>query len=272
VNGLVPIDRMGASATYQGRDGGLYGSGSNQPPEALLTDALAAAKSVVPRNDVGVASGSGKVGVIAIGQSTTKQWFPYFQRTARQLPDRFVFVNAGQDNVVAQKWVGSSQPWIYADRMVAGSGLSRFQVQVAFIDSVRIRSWNDGNLAQQVAAYSANLDRIVGLAKANYPNLRLVYLLPFHDAQYAGPRRMLREPYTYQLGFGIRQLVETQGQGSTVLLWGPYVWSAVSDPSYFYDGIHFSHAGRAAMSSLMWNFLQQDPAAGQWLWNHRDSG
>ena len=114
---------------------------------------------------------------------------------------------------------------------------------------------------------SADLARIVGVAKTHYPNLQLVYFLPFHDTQFVGPHRMLREPFTYQLGFGIRQLVQTQGTGSPVLLWGPYVWAAMSNPSFFYDGIHFTHAGRAEMASLMWSFLQQDPVAGRWLWS-----
>jgi hypothetical protein len=267
VDGLIPIDQLGPGKAYQGMDGGLYGGGSNQPPAGLLNAALAAAGSVVPRNFLGGPSASGKVGVIAIGQSTTKQWFPDFQRLARSLSGRFVFVNGGQDNMVAQIWARSPAPWQVADSMVASGGLSRLQVQVAFIDSARIRSWNDGNLAEQVASYSADLARIVGLAKAHYPNLSLVYFLPFHDTEYVTARRMLREPYTYQLGFGIRRVVDTQGHGSPVLLWGPYVWAAIADPSYFYDGIHFTQAGRAAMASLMWNFLRQDPVAGRWLWN-----
>ena len=137
---------MGPGTTYQGLDGGLYGQGSNQPPAGLLDAALAAAGSVVPRNFFGVPSASGKVGVIGIGQSTTKQWFPYFQRMTRQLPGRFTFVNAGQDSVVSQVWASVSKPWTVADSMVAGSGLSRNQVQVAIIDSARIRTWRDGGL------------------------------------------------------------------------------------------------------------------------------
>ena len=206
--------------------------------------------------------------MIAIGQSTTKQWFPYFQRLAAgRLPGPFVLVNAGQDSIVAQNWASSPQPWSVADRMVAASRLSRYQVQVAIIDSARIRSWNDGNLPGQVNAYSANLARIVSIAKAHYPNLSLVYFLPFHDSEFVSPHRMLQEPFSYQLGFGIQHLVTTQGSGSPVLLWGPYVWADMANPTYFYDGIHFSMAGRAEMASLMWSFLQTDPVAAQWLWN-----
>jgi hypothetical protein len=270
ISGLVPLDQLGPGTSYQGFSGGLYGNGSNQPPPALLDAALAAAGQVVPRGYFGAPASSGKVGVIAIGQSTTKQWFPYFQRLAAfRLAPQFVLVNAGQDNMVAQSWASSSQPWSVADRMVAASRLSRYQVQVAIIDSVRIRSWNDGDLQGQVSAYSSNLARIMSIAKAHYPNLGLVYFMPFHDSEFVSPRTMLQEPFTYQLGFGIQHLVTTQGSGSPVLLWGPYVWAQMDNPAYFYDGIHFKHAGRAEMASLMWSFLQTDPVAAKWLWNSK---
>lgn len=266
-SGLVPIDQMGPGTSYQGEDGGLYGGGSNEPPLGLLDSALAAAGTVVPRSPTGAASNPGRIGVIAIGQSTTKQWFPFFQRMARGLPGSLAFVNAGQDNMVSQNWARSGEPWRVADAMVARSGLSRFQVQVAFIDSARIRSWTDGGLPQQVQAYRADLGRIVSVAKSRYPNLSLVYFLPFHDTQFTRTRRMLQEPYTYQLGFGIRQLVLERGAGSPTLLWGPYVWAAMSNPAFYYDGIHFKTSGRQEMASLMWNFLQRDPVAQRWMAN-----
>jgi hypothetical protein len=268
ISGLVPLDQLGPGTSYQGFSGGLYGDGSNQPSSTLLGAALAAAGQVVPRGYFGAPASSGKVGVIAIGQSTTKQWFPYFQRLAAfRLAPQFVLVNAGQDNMVAQSWASSSQPWSVADRMVAASRLTRYQVQVAIIDSARIRSWNDGNLSAQVSAYSSNLAKIVSIAKAHYPNLGLVYFMPFHDSEFVSPRRMLQEPSSYQLGFGIQHLVTTQGSGSPVLLWGPYVWADMANPTYYYDGIHFSITGRAEMASLMWSFLQTDPVAAKWLWN-----
>lgn len=95
--------------------------------------------------------------------------------------------------------------------MVASSGLSKRQVQVAIVDLLRIYPWKDGGFQVQVDAYRADLTRIVAKAKASYPNLRLVYVLPFHYAGYTDGRRVTREPFTYQEGFGVRQLIEKQG-------------------------------------------------------------
>lgn len=265
LNGLVPLTDLGPGMTYKGYDGGLYGQGSNQPPTALLNAALGAAAAVQPLNRSGARSPHGRIGVIAIGQSTTRQWFPYFQRLARQLPSRFVLVNAGQDGKVTQSWAYSSGPWVQASRMVASSGLTRFQVQVAIVDLLRIYPWKDGGLQAQIKAYRADLTRIVAKAKASYPNLRLVYVLPFHYAGYTDGR-VTREPYGYQEGFGVRQLIEKQGRVSPVLLWGPYVWADMANPAYYYDGIHFTTPGRSQMASLMWSFWKQDPVAQKWLW------
>ncbi len=265
LNSLVPLTELGPGMYYQGLEGGLYGGGSNQAPLGLLDAALAAAANIVPRNKLGEPSRGGKIGVIAIGQSTTRQWFPYFQGLARQLPPPFVFVNASQDGMISQLWANLSAPWSTADKDVTSYGLSRFQVQVATVDCLRGRSWKDGGLQSQIEAYSADLARIVRVAKAHYPNLQLIYVLPFHYAGFANSRRVTREPFSYQEGFGIRQLILRQGGGLPVLLWGPYVWADTANPSYFYDGIHFTKAGREQMATLTWRFLQKDLVAARWL-------
>jgi hypothetical protein len=168
--------------------------------------------------------------------------------------------------MVSQWWANSPTPWVKADSLVAASHLSRSQVQVAIIDSVRIHSWNDGSLTGQVLGYERDLSKIIRTAQVHYPNLRLVYLLPFHYAGYINNQRTTLEPFAFQEGFGIQQFVDQRGAGSPVLLWGPYVWASTMNPSYYYDGVHFQPSGRAEMASLMWTFLQADPAAQKWLW------
>jgi hypothetical protein len=204
---------------------------------------------------------------LAIGQSTTKQWFPSFQRLARSLQPRVVFADAGQDGMVAQSWASQAAPWSAAIRAAGASGLSRAQVQVLMVDVIRIRSWTDGGLDGQIRASRNTLARIVAVAKSRFPNLQLVYLMPFHYAGYASTSRAIREPYAYQQQFGIRQLILDQGGSSPVLLWGPYIYGDTMNPADYYDGIHFSPEGRQVMASLTWKFFQSDPAAQRWLWD-----
>jgi hypothetical protein len=83
---------------------------------------------------------AGRIGVVAIGQSTTKQWFPAFQAMGRSLQPCVVFVNAGQDGMVAQNWASQAAPWSAAIRAAGATGLSRAQVQVLIVDVIRIHS------------------------------------------------------------------------------------------------------------------------------------
>jgi hypothetical protein len=266
-DGLIPLTEIGPGMSYEGQAGGLYGGGSNQPSPSLLDAALASAGGIQPLNGLGKPSAAGRIGVVTIGQSTTDQWFPYFQAMARPLRPRVDFVNAGQNGAVAQSWAAQATPWDAAIQVVGRSGLSRAQVQVLIVDTIRIHSWTDGNLQGQIAAYSNNLNRIVAVAKSHFPDLRLVYIMPFHYAGYASDARAIREPYAYQQEFGIRQAILDQGEGSPVLLWGPYVFADTMNPAFYYDGIHFSPEGRQVMASLTWQFFQTDPAAQGWLWD-----
>lgn len=266
-DGLIPLTEIGPGMSYEGQDGGLYGGGSNQPSASLLDAAHAAAGGIQPLDGRGSPSPGGRIGVVTIGQSTTNQWFPYFQAMARPLRPRVGFVNAGQNAAVAQSWAVQGTPWFAAIQDAGRSGLTRAQVQVLIVDTIRIHSWTDGNLQGQIAAYGNNLNRIVAVAKSDFPNLRLVYIMPFHYAGYASEARAIREPYAYQQEFGIRQAILDQGAGSPVLLWGPYVFAGTMNPAFYYDGIHFSPEGRQVMASLTWQFFQTDPAAQGWLWN-----
>jgi hypothetical protein len=46
--GLKPLTEMTAEDRYKGEDGGLYGSGKNEPPEAHRAAALAESKRITP--------------------------------------------------------------------------------------------------------------------------------------------------------------------------------------------------------------------------------
>jgi hypothetical protein len=264
--GLIPLTELGPGSSYQAQDGGLYGSGSNQPPRSLLDAAMAASAAIRPLDRAGRPSAGGRIGVVTIGQSTTRQWFPYFRAMVRPLAHRVAFIDAGQDGMAAQNWATGGAPWSTAIRDAGASGVSSAQVQVLIVDAVLIHSWNDGDLEGQIRATSDTMARIVAVAKSRFPDLQLVYFMPFHYAGFAGEARAIREPYAYQQQFGIRRLILDQSGSSPVLLWGPYVYSGTMNAADYYDGIHFTRDGRQAMASLTWQFFQTDPAAGRWMW------
>jgi hypothetical protein len=266
VEGLIPLTQLGPGETYEGLTGGLYGNGSNQIPPALLSAGLAAEANIQPLNGHGHPAAHGKIGVIALGQSTTQQWFAAFQGLARvdrsALNPALFFVNGGQGGDVSSTWVSSNQPWATLAKDV---GSRRLQVQVGFLDADLINGQDYGSAQAEANVYSDELSRIVANAKRHYPNLHLVYLFPFHWAGTAGPGRAITEPAGYQLQFGIRQQILGQSLGSPVELWGPDIWPQTEIPAMYYDGIHFTLFGRVTMANLTMQFLQNEPTAG-WFW------
>lgn len=95
-----------------------------------------------------------------------------------------------------------------------------------------------GELPAHARALQADISAILNIAKAHYPNLRVVYLLSRAFGGWSGRSSGSPEPYTYESGFGTRWAVQSQIQGgaqlnyepargevkSPLLMWGPYLW------------------------------------------------
>lgn len=80
--GLVPLSDMPASARYKGQDGGLYGQGRNEPPEAHLAAAVRQAAAIAPLDADGQPAANGKIVLISVGMSNTTQEFSRFVQLA----------------------------------------------------------------------------------------------------------------------------------------------------------------------------------------------
>jgi len=95
--GFTPLTEMGPGQTYKGQDGGLYGSGSNNPPPAHQKAALEAVAKITPRDEDGNPSADGKIVLMGIGMSNTRIIFDMFKQMAEADPgkaDRVILVNA----------------------------------------------------------------------------------------------------------------------------------------------------------------------------------
>ena len=262
----TPLDRFAPGQTYEGEIGGFYADGSNVAPQALADAEAAAAAQIRPLNARGRVAANGRVGVVALGQSTTNQWFPYFQALAKskrsEIKPGTFFVNGGQDGQVSSIWAYGNKTWSTLARRV---GAGRLQVQVLFLDSVILQPQNYANAQAVADAYSKQLATIVGRARRMFPNLRLVYAFPFHWGGAATPDRAVSEPGAYETQFGTRQLIASQNFSRPVIARGPDVWSQTQDPNNYYDGVHFTGQGRQTMAEITYAFLKADRAANRWL-------
>jgi hypothetical protein len=263
----TPLDQFAPGQTYKGEIGGLYANGSNVAPRSLVEAEDAATSQIQPLNARGRAAANGRVGVIAIGQSTTNQWFPYFQRLARskqsELKAGTFFVNGGQDGQGSAPWAYGNATWATLARRVGPA--ARLQVQVLVLDSVQFYPQNSSSVQALANSYSGQLATIVARAKRAYPNLKLVYALPFHWAGAASAGQAVTEPGGYEIQFGTRQLVTSQSYSQPVIARGPEIWTRTQDPALYYDGVHFTTQGRQTMAEITYGFLKTDRAAARWL-------
>jgi hypothetical protein len=289
--GWLPAPLTELEGTYKGETGGLYGDGRNAPPGEHAQAIDHELTLVVPRDARGRVTQSGRIGLIAIGQSTNRIEFRAFSALASHRPvaPQVVLLNAAQDGMVLNNWAQAREPWAVALEEVRRAGLTRAQVQVAWLQLAQIFPWRYGDFAQRTAAYAERLGKVVRTARELFPNLRLVLLSSSKYSGYA-PKGPNHEPFAYEDGFGVREAIRRQITGdpawnwdpsrgrvvAPVLLWGPYKWSRAAQPrtgdgfswtraDVGPDGVHDSRSGRRKIAELLWASLVHNPYTASWF-------
>ena len=300
--GLVPLTDLPADDRYKGEDGGLYGEGRNEPPEAHLKLALAVAGEVRPLDVLGQPADDGAVVMVSIGMSNTTQSFARFVELAEQdaakspclrLADGAQNGRDGLDWALADYWFDSPatapwHPWTRLAARLAAVPVTPLQVQVAWIKLARKTPERLGDFPAHARVLHADYALTVLRLKRTFPNLRLAYLSSRTYAGYA-TTRLNPEPYAYEGAFPVRWLILDQIRGrpelnpdpargrvqAPVLLWGPYLWADGLAPrrgdgltweagDMEADGTHPSTAGRQQVAELLLRFCHTDPTARGW--------
>jgi hypothetical protein len=295
--GLVPLSDMGAAGSYKGFDGGLYGGGRNQPPEAHLQLALRQAAQIRPLDAAGKPAADGSIVLLAIGMSNTTHEFSMFKAHAdvdAQKNPRLVIVDGAQGGKAALEWIAGDEPrgnavWEVADQRLRAAGASPEQVQVLFIKQAIITPARLGEFPEHARRLQHGLAGILNIAKNRYPNARLAYLTGRTYAGYAATP-LNPEPYAYESAFSVRWVIEAQMAGEAslnadeargpvkapVALWGPYLWAdgtsgrkldqlAYIRADFTPDGTHPSPTGRQKVAQLLLDHFKTDPTARTWF-------
>lgn len=290
--GLIPLCDLKGDAKYKEMDGGLYGGGRNEPPEAHAILARAAAAKIAPLDAEGKPAADGRVALLAIGMSNTTQEFSRFKQLADADPDKspkLVIVDGAQGGKDAAAWVNSPPVWDEADRRIRAAGVTPQQVQVIWLKQALIGPGRRGEFPVHARELQRDNETILTMAKARYPNLRLAYLSSRIYAGYA-VTQLNPEPYAYESAFSVRWVIEEQMKGKAqlnadpakgevkapVALWGPYLWAdgtkgrAAGDLVYNRedlagDGTHPSQSGRQKVAELLLRFFKADPYAKGWF-------
>ncbi|MEX0745701.1 MAG: hypothetical protein WD118_08865 [Phycisphaeraceae bacterium] len=243
--GLIPLTDMGEQ-THNGLDGGLYGNGENQPPEAHQALARQALARIEPLDADGKPAADGKVVLTAVGMSNTAMEFIAFKAVADEHPlkaDHVEIVDTAQGGRTAGAWATSGrgstrrslvpvqgedykgepgeeriderQPgdghtvWDESDRRIRGAGLTPAQVQVVWI---KVAGSTKLGFPDHIEQYQGHLETIVQLAREHYPNLQIAYLSSRIYAGYA-TTPLNPEPWSYESAFGVRGLIQQQIDG-----------------------------------------------------------
>jgi len=289
--GFVPLCDMEEKAQHRGEDGGLYGGGKNEPPAAHQEAAKKAAESIRPLDAEGNPAAEGKIVLVSIGMSNTTQEFSAFMKmAARGKPDRLVIVDGAQGGQAAIQWdTAEARPWGELERRLQAAGVTPRQVQVAWIKQALIAQGQHGEFPAHARKLQEELAKIVRIARARFPNLRIAYLSSRIYAGYARSN-LNPEPYAYEGAFSVRWLIQDQIKGAKelnadpgggevtapVLLWGPYLWADGVNPrkcdglvwketDLGKDGTHPSQDGKEKVAQLLLKFFRSDPTSKPWF-------
>jgi Cu/Ag efflux protein CusF len=279
---LKPLTELG-KARYQGYPGGLYPDGKNERPAAHEKAGLALAKKVRPLDAAGKPSAAGKIVLLSVGMSNTTQEFSAFQRRAKgdeTKNPRLVIVDGAQGSMTAfaiqQADNGRGKVfWETVDRRLKAAGVTRAQVQVAWVKEADAMPTQE--FPKHALVLQAELRKIVRLMKDRFPNLRLVYLSSRICAAFA--RTPLNpEPFAYETGFAVKWLIEEQLQGKLKapwLSWGPYLWTngvhkradglTYVEEDFSSDGTHPSGSGQRKVARQLLQFFKTDTTAKGWF-------
>jgi hypothetical protein len=253
---LVPITDM--IGPYKGENGGLYGGGKNDPPEAHRAAHLKEAAQIVPLDANGEPASDGKIGFITIGFSNPNIESEDFIRTANadaQKAANVILVNGciGGRSAVMWAWDGAailpeaeqkrldaemdmlhmpkgirkSSPgmekdtWPTLAKRVESAGLSAKQVQIVWLKQVEANPKPLGEFPAHARALQADITSMLNIARHHYPNLRVVYLSSRTFGGWSGRESGSPEPYAYESGFGTRWIVQSQIRGDTLLNFDP---------------------------------------------------
>lgn len=288
--GLKPLTEMTADDRYKGEDGGLYGGGKNDPPEAHLKAARSEAMKIQPVDANGKPATNGTIALVSISMSNATQEFSIFKQLADQDPKksaRVTLVDCAQGGQAMAQWVDPrARAWIEADRRLEAASVSPNQVQVVWVKLANVQP--TGELTEHGRKLQSDTLSVLQNAKVRFPNLRIAYL---SSRIYGGwtTRPLNPEPYAYEGAFVVRWLIQDQIKGEAglnydpargpvkapVLLWGPYLWADGTTPrksdgltyeraDLAADGTHPGQGGRQKVANMLLRFFQTDSLARIW--------
>lgn len=236
VSGKTPlIDLSGNYLTFPGR---LY-DGSNTRPSAHNTAGIAAAAEVIRRDTSGNSSPSGKIGLMSIGMSNTKQEFGAFMdhidalQALGTVDNRIEGINAAQGGYDLDTWTDPDHDaWSRIAGLLSTKSMTAAQVQVIWLKQAHAYPWLTGTMdefPEHALVVQDEIITVCQIALEKFPNLKQVFIssrcYSYTEDMDISPSP---EPWSYEEGFGAKWAIQDYIDGSLTdmpwIAWGPYLW------------------------------------------------
>jgi hypothetical protein len=287
--GFTPISDLG-TGTHHGFEGGLYPGGTNRAPAGHLAAGVEIGRGIVPLDAAGEPSAQGRIVMISVGMSNTRQHFAQFLPMVDSFPNRhgrLTVVNTAVGGVDARRMSNpEDEYWARVDGMLGQRGLTPEQVQAAWMLQA-IAGVNDPFPADALRLRGYE-EQIVRILKQRFPNIKAVYI---SNRIYAGYTlgQLNPEPYAYQSAFAVKWLIEDQINGlaslnfdpgagpveAPWLAWGPDLWADGLTPrsdglvwtcdDLASDGTHPSVQGAQKAAGMLLEFFRTDATSRPWF-------
>ena len=244
--GVTPLPDAGPRF-YKGFQRGLYPHGGNARPPAHHAAGLAIAAQIQPLDANGNPAATGKIVMISVGMSNTTQEFSTggsgaFKGRADADPAKnpqLAIVDGAQGGRDATRFTDpNATAWQTIDSRLAAAGVTPRQVQVVWLKQSLQDITQYGAFPAHAQTLQTALETIARNLKTRYPNIRITYVSSRSRSYNGGQVGTNPEPYSFELGFSTKWMIDKQINGGTTLnfdpakgaavapwlAWGPYLW------------------------------------------------
>lgn len=283
--GNIPIMDLG-TGTYLGYEGGLYPNGLNTRPALYEAEGVAIAQTVEPLGTDGLPSSQGKIVMLALGMSNTKQEFQEFIKATGQLKSQNIVnkkvfqLNVAQGGVTVDEWADpNNSAWAFVDDKLTQRGLTPEQVQILWVKMAHNDAPVLGSFPTHAEIYKEELIDVLENIDVKYPNAKLVYISSRTRAYTDSVLAVSPEPYSYEEGFAVKWVLEDKINGllpdTPWVSWGPYLWiDGLNQRSDGYiwecvdteeDFVHPSDSGELKISDMLVEHFLNDSTTAPWF-------
>lgn len=291
---LVPINDLGTKLYAGAESGGLYANGSNVDDPTHDAYGQSLASGIQPLDSNGNPDPNGKYVLLGIGLSVTQQSLDQIVPLANLDPSKnpqLVVVNGGTGGATAGGltsinnnpfWEAMTQDYL------PNAGVTANQVvAVWFMD---VDGGPSGSFPGDMTTLQSQLETIAQNLLVFFPNVKIAYASSIYYTGYSnGVANLDPEPYAYESGFTVKNMIQDQLAGNSNLnfdptkgavkapwlAWGPYLWANGMLPrsdsmtwnchDMQSDGTHPNSGARVKVAQQVLNFWKSDATAAPWF-------